>query len=166
MSIYFNLSFWYKLSDQTHWGAIMSAIGAAVMIVVNVLFVPRIGYWACAWGGLAGYGTAMLLSWLIGQKRYPIPYDLRQIAFFVLLAAAFYGLSLLTARLGAAVSGPATDLSAAVPASSPTASACASSAAASGWGLVLQLALNTLLLAAYGFLTLRRSGLLRSLRRR
>ena len=166
MGIYFNLSFWYKLSDQTHWGAIMSAIGAAVMIVVNVLFVPRIGYWACAWGGLAGYGTAMLLSWLIGQKRYPIPYDLRQIAFFVLLAAAFYGLSLLTARLGAAVSGPATDLSAAVPASSPTASACASSAAASGWGLVLQLALNTLLLAAYGFLTLRRSGLLRSLRRR
>ncbi len=99
MGIYFNLSFWYKLSDQTWWGAVMSAIGAAVMIAVNVIFVPRIGYWACAWGGLAGYGTAMLLSWLIGQKKFPVPYDLKKIGLYVVLAAACYGLSLLTARL-------------------------------------------------------------------
>lgn len=90
MGIYFNLSFWYKLSDQTHWGAIMSAIGAAVMIAVNVIFVPKIGFWACAWGGFAGYGTAMLLSWFIGQKKYPIKYDLKSIGRFVLLAAAIY----------------------------------------------------------------------------
>ena len=139
----------------------MSAIGAAVMIAVNVIFVPRIGYWACAWGGLAGYGTAMLLSWLIGQKRYPIPYDLRQIAFFVLLAAVCYGLSLLTARLGAAVSGSGATVAAVAASSSGVAAA-----SASGWGLVLQLALNTVLLLAYCLLTLRRSGLLRSLLRR
>ena len=90
MGIYFNLSFWYKLSDQTHWGAIMSAIGAAVMIAVNVIFVPKIGYWACAWGGLAGYGTAMVLSWMIGQKKYPIKYDMKSIGLFAVLTALIF----------------------------------------------------------------------------
>ena len=68
MGVYFNLSFWYKLTDRTWWGALISAIGAAVMIAVNVIFVPRIGYWACAWGGFAGYGTSMILSWALGRK--------------------------------------------------------------------------------------------------
>ena len=90
MGIYFNLSFWYKLSDQTYWGAIISAIGAAVMIAVNVIFVPRFGFIACAWGGFAGYGTAMLLSYFIGQKKYPISYDLGRIAFFFAVAAAMF----------------------------------------------------------------------------
>lgn len=94
MGIYFNLSFWYKLSDQTYWGAIMSAIGAAVMIAVNVIFVPKIGYWACAWGGFAGYGTAMLLSYFIGQKKYPIGYDIRTIFLFFGLAAAMFTVDL------------------------------------------------------------------------
>lgn len=93
MGIYFNLSFWYKLSDQTHWGAIMSATGAAVMIAVNVIFVPKTGYWACAWGGFAGYGTAMVMSWLIGQKKYPIPYDLKSLGMFTAMAAAMYCIS-------------------------------------------------------------------------
>lgn len=93
MGIYFNLSFWYKLSDQTLWGAVMSAVGALVMIAVNVVFVPRIGYRACAWGGFAGYGTAMLMSFLIGQKKYPIKYDLKAMFLFLLAAAAAYGLS-------------------------------------------------------------------------
>lgn len=93
MGIYFNLSFWYKLSDQTWWGAIMSASGAAVMIAVNVILVPVIGYWACALGGLAGYGTAMTMSALIGRKKYPIPYDRKAIWGFALLAAAMYAVS-------------------------------------------------------------------------
>ena len=90
MGVYFNLSFWYKLSDRTWWGAVMSAIGAAVMIAVNVVFVPRIGYWACAWGGFAGYGTAMLLSFFIGRKYYPVPYDVKGILGFVVLALAIF----------------------------------------------------------------------------
>ena len=90
MGIYFNLSFWYKLTDQTWWGAIMNAIAVTVMISINVIFIPKIGYWACAWGGFAGYGTAMLLSWFIGQKKYPIKYDLKTIGKFVLLAAGIY----------------------------------------------------------------------------
>jgi len=90
MGIYFNLSFWYKLSDQTIWGAIMSAVGATAMIVVNIVLVPKIGYWACAWGGFAGYGIAMLMSYFIGQKKYPIPYDLKGIAVYVAVAAVLY----------------------------------------------------------------------------
>ena len=90
MGVYFNLSFWYKLTDQTWWGAVISAIGAAVMIAVNVIFVSRIGYWACAWGGFAGYGTSMLLSWLIGRGKYPIPYDLKTICLFILLSAFIF----------------------------------------------------------------------------
>ena len=86
MGIYFNLSFWYKLRDETWWGAIMSAVGAAVMIAVNVIFVPRYGYMACAWGGFAGYGSAMLMSWAIGRGKMPIPYDVRSISFCVALA--------------------------------------------------------------------------------
>jgi O-antigen/teichoic acid export membrane protein len=84
------LSFWYKLTDQNWGGAIMSAIGVAVMVAINVIFVPKIGYWACAWGGFAGYGTAMLLSYFIGQKKYPISYDIGRIAFFFAVAAAMF----------------------------------------------------------------------------
>ena len=93
MGVYFNLSFWYKLSDQTWWGAVLSGTGAAVMIALNVLLVPRIGYMGCAWAGLAGYGTSMLLSYLVGAKKYPIPYDLRSGLFYVLLTAALLGAS-------------------------------------------------------------------------
>lgn len=100
MGVYFNLSFWYKLSDKTYWGAIISAIGAAVMIAFNVLMVPHYGYWACAWGGLAGYGVSMVLSFCIGQKVYPIKYDYKSIAFYVLLAFVLFELSKLPNWLG------------------------------------------------------------------
>ncbi len=92
MGVYFNLSFWYKLTDQNWWGAVISAIGVVVMIVINVVFVPKIGYWACAWGGFAGYGIPMLISYFLGQKKYPIPYDLKGIGKFVLIAGALFAL--------------------------------------------------------------------------
>ncbi len=88
MGIYFNLSFWYKLTDKMLWGALFSGIGCAVLIAVNVLFVPRFGYMACAWSGVAGYGTAMLLSYFVGQKKYPVAYPLKDIAVYVIAAAA------------------------------------------------------------------------------
>ena len=100
MGIYFNLSFWYKLSDQTFWGAVLSGAGALVMIALNVFLVPRIGYMGCAWAGLAGYGTAMLLSYFIGAKKYPVPYDLRSALFYVLLTAALLGASHVFALAG------------------------------------------------------------------
>lgn len=90
MGIYFNLSFWYKLTDQTWWGAIINAIAVAVMIGINVIFVPKVGYWACAWGGFAGYGVAMVISYFLGQKKYPINYDLHTIFTFVVIAGVYY----------------------------------------------------------------------------
>ena len=98
MGVYFNLSFWYKLTDQNWWGAIISAIGVAVMVGINVLFVPRIGYWACAWGGFAGYGVSMLISYFLGQKKYPIPYDLKTIGLFVLYAGGLYAANVFLLR--------------------------------------------------------------------
>ncbi len=87
MGVYFNLSFWYKLIDKTIWGAWFSGAGCLVLVLVNVLFVPQYSYMACAWGGFAGYATAMLLSYFVGQKYYPIAYPLREIGIYVGLAA-------------------------------------------------------------------------------
>ncbi len=86
MGVYFNLSFWYKLIDRTIWGAIFSGIGCAVLLAVNIIFVPKYGYLACAWGGFAGYGVAMIISYVVGQKYYPINYPLKDIALYVCLA--------------------------------------------------------------------------------
>ena len=93
MGIYFNLSFWYKLTDQTKWGAWFSLAGCFVLVLLNLLLIPRYSYMGCAWAGFAGYGTAMLLSYFIGQKKFPIPYDLRAMGGYVLLAAMLYLLS-------------------------------------------------------------------------
>ncbi|MGM9732892.1 MAG: lipopolysaccharide biosynthesis protein, partial [Prevotella sp.] len=92
MGIYFNLSFWYKLIDKTIWGAWFSGIGCAVLIAVNVIFVPQFGYIACAWAGFAGYGTAMTLSYFVGQKYYPIKYDLVGIGKYVALAIVCFAI--------------------------------------------------------------------------
>ncbi|MBR5053673.1 MAG: oligosaccharide flippase family protein [Bacteroidaceae bacterium] len=91
MGIYFNLSFWYKLIDKTYFGALFSLAGCIVLLAINIWGIPRYSYMACAWGGVAGYGTAMLLSYFVGQKLNPIPYPMRSIALYTLVAALFYG---------------------------------------------------------------------------
>ena len=83
MGIYFNLSFWYKLIDETRWGAYFSLIGCTILVVMNIFLIPKFGYMACAWAGFTGYGVAMLLSYFVGQKKYPIQYDLKSIGCYV-----------------------------------------------------------------------------------
>ena len=101
MGVYFNLSFWYKLIDKTIWGAWFSGIGCAVLIAINVIFVPMYGYMACAWAGFAGYGTAMILSYLVGQKHYPINYPLKDITVYTLMAAVlFVAMTMANEKLG------------------------------------------------------------------
>lgn len=90
MGIYFNLSFWYKLIDETRWGAYFSLTGCIILILMNIFLVPQYGYIACAWAGFTGYGVAMLLSYFVGQKKYPIQYDLKAIGMYVLLAVVLY----------------------------------------------------------------------------
>ena len=88
--VFFNLSFWYKLIDKTIWGAYFSGIGAAVLIAVDVVFIPRFSYWACAWAGFVSYTVSMVLSYFFGQKYYPIKYPLKDIAFYVVLALVVF----------------------------------------------------------------------------
>ena len=92
MGIYFNLSFWYKLIDKTIYGAWFSLAGCIVLFAVNILLIPTYGYWACAWGGFAGYGTAMVLSYIIGQQKNPIPYPLKSIALYFMTAMVAFAL--------------------------------------------------------------------------
>ena len=92
MGIYFNLSFWYKLIDKTIWGAWFSAAGCLVLFVVNIAFIPKYSYMACAWGGFAGYATAMILSYVVGQRKNPIRYPLKSIAAYVCIATLFYAI--------------------------------------------------------------------------
>ena len=90
MGVYFNLSFWYKLIDKTIYGAWFSLTGCIVLFAVNIFFIPKYSYWACAWGGVAGYGTAMVLSYIVGQKKNPIPYPMKDITIYVVATAALF----------------------------------------------------------------------------
>ena len=98
MGVYFNLSFWYKLIDKTIWGAWFSGAGCAVLIAVNIIFIPHFGYMACAWAGFAGYATAMVLSYFVGQRYYPINYPLKSIGVYVLITIIFFTIMQLDAQ--------------------------------------------------------------------
>lgn len=88
--IYFNLSLWYKLTDQTRWGAYMSIFGFVITIAINILFIPRFGYMACAWASFIANLAMMLVSYFLGQKNYPIPYNLRSAGLFFLLSMVLF----------------------------------------------------------------------------
>ena len=78
LGIYMNLSIWYKLSDQTRFGLYISAIGAVLTVILNLIFIPLYGYVASAWISLAAYASMMLLSYFMGQRNYPIPYNVKK----------------------------------------------------------------------------------------
>ncbi|WP_294143436.1 oligosaccharide flippase family protein [uncultured Sanguibacteroides sp.] len=92
--IFFNLSLWYKLTDKTQWGAYFSLFGLAITLAVNIAFVPRYGYIACAWAAFTCYFAMMIASWFIGQHYYPIRYDLKGIGKYFLLALVLYVIAL------------------------------------------------------------------------
>jgi len=76
LGVYYNQSIWYKLSGKTKFGAYIALSGAFITVLINVLFIPRYGYMACAWATLIVYLFQMLLSYFLGQKHYPIPYNI------------------------------------------------------------------------------------------
>lgn len=93
LGIYMNLSIWYKLSDQTRYGLYISGIGALITIVLNIFFIPRYSYVASAWVSFTAYSTMMILSYLLGQKHYPIPYNVRKAVGYLLSAAIIVTIS-------------------------------------------------------------------------
>ncbi len=95
VGVYFNLSIWYKLTGQTRYGAYITFMGAIVTLAISFIFIPKFGYMACAWATLFAYGSMMVVSYVLGQKHYPIKYNLRSIFVFTAIALAFYFISLL-----------------------------------------------------------------------
>lgn len=93
LGVYTNLSIWYKLSDQTKYGLYISGIGAVVTIVLNVIFIPKYSYMASAWISLIAYASMMIMSYIWGQKNYPIPYNLKKNLGYIIASIVFVFLS-------------------------------------------------------------------------
>ncbi|MCT2408094.1 oligosaccharide flippase family protein [Chryseobacterium antibioticum] len=83
LGIYLNLSIWYKLSDQTRVGLYISVIGASITIFINFFFIPEYGYWASAMAALITFMSMMVISYVWGQKQYPIHYNTGKIALYL-----------------------------------------------------------------------------------
>ncbi|WGD35733.1 oligosaccharide flippase family protein [Olleya sp. YS] len=96
LGIYFNLAIWYKLTDKTRYGMYLSIVGAIITIVFNILLIPEIGFIAAAWATLAAYGIMMIISYFLGQKHYPVPYNLKQILVYLGIAIVLSVLALQT----------------------------------------------------------------------
>lgn len=79
LGIYTNLSVWYKLSDKTKIGAYISIAGAVITLAFNFALIPFWGYMGSAIATIAAYGTMMVISYVLGNKYYPIPYDMKKI---------------------------------------------------------------------------------------
>lgn len=89
--VYFNLSLWYKLIDKTYWGAYLSLMGLVITLAINILFIPHFSYLACAWASFFANLAMMLVSYFLGQKYYPINYNLKTAGAFFALAMVLFG---------------------------------------------------------------------------
>jgi O-antigen/teichoic acid export membrane protein len=92
LGIYYNQSIWYKLSGKTQYGAYIAIIGALLTVVINIIFIPKFGFLASAWATLAVYASQMIISYFLGQKFEPIPYNLRKFALYLFGAVGIYAL--------------------------------------------------------------------------
>jgi len=99
LGMLFNVNMWYKLSGRTSMAIWITLIGLAVTSIVNVCFMPTFSYWASAFGHLLSYLTMLIVSVILGNKYYKIPYDWKTIAIIFVFTAAFFGISLLTANI-------------------------------------------------------------------
>lgn len=92
--VFFNLSLWYKLTDRTRWGMYLSLICFVIIALLNIWLVPLIGipsgYMGSAWAALAGYFVVMCLSYFLGKHYYPLPYEVKKMAAYTLLAGVLY----------------------------------------------------------------------------
>jgi O-antigen/teichoic acid export membrane protein len=90
LGIYYNQSIWYKLSGKTQYGAYIALIGATLTIGINLVFIPTYGYMASAWATFIVYALQMLISYFLGQKHYPIPYNVKKFFLYLGLAIVLY----------------------------------------------------------------------------
>jgi len=95
LGIYYNLAVWYKLTDKTHFGAIISVIGAVISIIGNFILIPHLGYMGSAWTTLICYLSMVVISYIWGRKHLVIPYNLRKIFFYSISALGAYFISMI-----------------------------------------------------------------------
>ncbi len=92
--VFFNLSLWYKLTDRTQWGMYLSLLCFALMLGLNLWLVSAIGvpdgYMGSAWAALISYFTVMVVSYFLGRRYYPLPYQTGRMALYILLAGILY----------------------------------------------------------------------------
>ncbi|WP_420571317.1 MATE family efflux transporter [Kordia sp.] len=93
LGIYNNLSIWYKLTDKTSYGMYISIFGAIVTIIFNLVMIDKIGFMASAWATLVAYGGMMIISYILGQKHYKVPYNIKQVIGYILLASVLSAIS-------------------------------------------------------------------------
>ncbi len=89
LGIYNNLSVWYKLTDKTYIGAYISIIGAIITLILNYLLIPKYSYYGSAIATIAAYGSMMIISYILGNKYYPVPYDMEKISGYLGLSILF-----------------------------------------------------------------------------
>ena len=93
LGIFYNLSVWYKLTNKTLYGALIALTGAAITIGLNIYLIPRYGYIGAAWTNFAAYFTMMVISYIWGQKVYPVPYNKKRILLYLSTGGILYFIS-------------------------------------------------------------------------
>lgn len=95
LGLYYNISIWYKLKDRTHIGALISIGGAIITLLINFIFIPKIGTIAAAWASFICYATMMVAGYFIGKRFFPIPYKMGRISYYIVLSLLFYWINLI-----------------------------------------------------------------------
>lgn len=98
LGIYYNLSVWYKLTNRNMTGAYITIAGAVITVALNILLIPRFHYTGAAWATFTCYLFMMVISYVLGQKHYPIPYPKKKLITYLLICTVFYVLHEVIAR--------------------------------------------------------------------
>ncbi|MEO5674452.1 MAG: oligosaccharide flippase family protein [Chitinophagales bacterium] len=100
LGVYYNLTIWYKLTDKNFAGSIIALGGVVITLALNWIWIPVYGYYGSAWVTLICYGSMMIVSYLLGRKYYPVPYDVKRFILYLFIAIAFFFLhSLISSAL-------------------------------------------------------------------
>lgn len=92
LGVYYNISIWYKVKQQTYAGAVIAVLASFITIMGNIFLIPKYSYMACAWVTFFSYLFMVVVAYLWGQKKYPVPYPIKTMIFYLLLAVGIYGL--------------------------------------------------------------------------
>jgi len=98
LGVYHNLAIWYKLTDKTRYAMFFSIIGAVITICINLIFLEKYGFMAAAWATLAAYGSMMVISYFIGKKHYPVPYNLKKSGSYLVASIVISAISFMYFR--------------------------------------------------------------------